>query len=190
MLTFVRTDFMILEHPTAYVILKSTMIITRTPLRISYCGGGTDLPIFYENYGPGAVVSATIDKYIYVLIHPRFDDLIRFTSFKEEIVDKVEKMEQDIVREALLECNIKKGVDIIVVSDVPPGTGMGSSGSFTVGLIHALRAYGGKDNVDGNFLADQACKLEIEKLSQPVGKQDQFAAAFGGFNVLEFSRKG
>lgn len=149
------------------------------------------MPAFYEDYGPGAVVSATIDKYIYVMLHPRFDELIRFTSFKEEVVDNVEKMEQGIVREALLQYNVQNGIDVIAVSDVPPGTGMGSSGTFTVGLLHALRSYCQKTGLlSRQELAEDACKLEIERLRQPVGKQDQYAASFGGFSIFEFSKKG
>jgi len=148
------------------------------------------LPAYYENFGPGMVVSSTINKYITVLVHTRFDNLLRFTSFKEEIVDKVEKMEEGILKESLKEFNIKTGIDIITVSDVPPGTGMGSSGAFTVGLLNALQAYTKKHTPTAKELAQRACEIEINKLSQPIGKQDQYAAAFGGFALIEFNQNG
>jgi D-glycero-alpha-D-manno-heptose-7-phosphate kinase len=165
------------------------MIIARTPIRISFCGGGTDLPAFYENYGSGMVVSSTINKYIHVLVHKRFDDMLRFTSFKEELVDKVEEMEEGIVKTALKKLGVEKGIDLIAISDVPPGTGMGSSGAFTVSLLKALYAYTGKEAFRGE-LAEEACKIEIEDLKQPVGKQDQYAAAYGGFATFEFGKDG
>ncbi len=166
------------------------MIISRTPVRISFCGGGTDLPAYYQNFGEGLVVSATIDKYIHVLTHKRFDDLIRFTSFKEEIVEKVEEMEEGIVKVLLNKFGLEKSLDLIAVSDVPPGTGMGSSGAFTVGVLKALQAYTGQPEMLRGELAEAACQVEIEDLKQPVGKQDQYAAAYGGFATFSFDANG
>jgi len=164
------------------------MIITRTPFRISFTGGGTDLPGYYST-GYGAVVNATIDKYIYLTVNKRFDKSIRVSYSKTEIVDRVEDLEHDIVKAALKMVGITEGVEITSISDIPAGTGLGSSSSFAVGLINALYTYVGLQ-LSAHELAEKACQLEIEVLKKPVGKQDQFAAAYGGINYFRFNADG
>ncbi len=161
------------------------MVISQTPLRISFVGGGSDLPSFYKKFG-GAVVSTAIDKYIYINVNKKFDDLIRVSYSITEFADKPEVIKHELVREALLSVGIQNGVEITSISDIPSkGTGLGSSSSYTVGVLNALRAYLGKFS-SKEYLADKACEIEIEKCHQPIGKQDQYAAAFGGFNFTEF----
>ena len=147
------------------------MIITRTPFRISFVGGGTDLPDFYC-HEPGAVVSATINKYMYIVVNKRFDDTIRVGYSKTEIVKVVEEIQHPVVREALKLAGIDGGIEIVSIADIPSGTGLGSSSSFTVGLLNALYAYRGvlKSAED---LAKAACRIEIDILGEPIGKQDR-----------------
>jgi D-glycero-alpha-D-manno-heptose-7-phosphate kinase len=164
------------------------MIITRTPLRISFCGGGSDLPSFYERFG-GHVVSTTIDKYIYLTLERSFHTDI--TSLKYSKVEKVrsfDDIEHPIFRECLRMHDVK-GVEINSTADIPSGTGMGSSSSFTVGVINLLRAYQGKAT-DKESLARRACEMEIDVLKEPIGKQDQYAAAHGGLNYYAFNKDG
>ncbi|REK69582.1 GHMP kinase [Paenibacillus paeoniae] len=164
------------------------MIITKTPFRISFSGGGSDLPSFYEKYG-GCVLSASINKYMYISIHPYFD--AKYTSLKyseNEIVDDISKIKHKILNSVLNQKNIS-GVEISSTADVPAGTGLGSSSSFTVGLLHALSCYEGK-YISKAQLAEEACDIEINKLGAPIGKQDQYAAAYGGLNFIRFSRTG
>lgn len=161
------------------------MIITRTPFRISFAGGGSDLPSFYHRE-PGAVLSTTIDKYVYLVIHPFFDrDKIQLKYSKTELIDSIEKIQHPIIKEILMMYNLC-GVDVNSIADIPAGTGMGSSSSFTVGLINAVRSYIGKFSSAGK-LASLACDIEINRVGSPIGKQDQYAAAYGGMNYITFN---
>ena len=164
------------------------MIITRTPLRISFTGGGTDLPAFYKN-GYGAVVSTSIDKYIYITVNKRFDDSIRVSYSQTEIVNHVDELKHDIARECLRMVGIPGGIEITSIADIPSGTGLGSSSSFAVGLLNALYTYVG-ERLSAGELANRACQIEINALGHPIGKQDQYAAAYGGVNYFIFERNG
>jgi D-glycero-alpha-D-manno-heptose-7-phosphate kinase len=162
------------------------MIITRTPFRISFVGGGTDLREFYGNE-PGAVVSTAINKYMYVIVNKRFTDAIRVSYYaKTEIVDDVEEIRHPLVREALKLVGIKSGIEIASVADVHAGAGLGSSGSFTVGLLNALYGYKGILK-SAEELAREACSIEVDILGEPVGKQDQYIAAYGGLRYFQFN---
>jgi D-glycero-alpha-D-manno-heptose-7-phosphate kinase len=162
------------------------MIITRTPFRVSFAGGGSDLPSYYRKHD-AAVVSTTINKYMYVTVNKRFDDSIRVAYSSTEIVDDVNDLKHEIVRAALCKTGIDRGVEITTVADIPAGTGLGSSSTLTVGLLHALHAYA--DRFSGaERLAREACEIEIETLGQPIGKQDQYAASYGGLNYVRFNR--
>ncbi|GHV65304.1 hypothetical protein FACS1894199_05630 [Bacteroidia bacterium] len=161
------------------------MIISRTPFRISFAGGGSDLPSFYTQE-PGAVLSTSIDKYMYLAIHPFFEpDKIQLKYSKTELVENFSDIKHPIFREYLSMLQIK-GVDINSVSDIPAGTGLGSSSSFTVGLVNALSAYN-HQYVSQEQLAATACEIEIGRLKEPIGKQDQYAAAYGGLNFIRFN---
>lgn len=160
------------------------MIISRTPFRISFVGGGTDLRSYYAT-GFGAVVSITIDKYIYITVNKRFDSSLRISYSKTEIVDDVEKVVHPIVRECLKLTGITQGIEITSIADIPAGTGLGSSSSFTVGLLNALYTYKG-EQPSSDFLAQMACHVEVDILGEPIGKQDQYAAAYGGLNQFRF----
>lgn len=160
------------------------MIITKTPFRISFAGGGSDLPSFYRRE-PGAVLSTAIDKYMYIVIHPFFNgNKIQLKYSKTELVDQISSINHPIFREVLSMYGLK-GVDINSIADIPAGTGMGSSSSFTVGLINAVRAYLGKFS-SAEKLASLACETEINRIGSPIGKQDQYAAAYGGINYITF----
>lgn len=162
------------------------MIISRTPLRISFVGGGSDLPVFYKKEA-GAVVSTTINKYIYITVNKKFDDKIRVSYSKTEIVDKLDDLQHELIREALKTVGPDKGIEITSISDIPSkGTGLGSSSSYLVGLLHALYAYKGQD-VDAERLAKEACKIEIDILKKPIGKQDQYIAAYGNLQFIQFN---
>jgi len=162
------------------------MIITRTPFRISFVGGGTDLPDFYR-VEPGAVVSTAINKYMYVIVNQRFTDTIRVSYYsKTELVDTVDEVKHPIVREALKLTGITEGIEIASIADVHAGAGLGSSGSFTVGLLNALYAYKGVLK-SAEELAREACHIEMDILGEPVGKQDQYIAAYGGFRFFQFN---
>lgn len=162
------------------------MIITRTPFRISFVGGGTDLLDFYR-LKTGAVVSTAINKYMYIVVNRRFTDAIRVSFYsRTEIVDMVDEIQHPIVREALKLAGITKGIEIASIADVHAGAGLGSSGSFTVGLLNALYAYQGVLK-SAEELAREACRIEIDILKEPVGKQDQYIAAYGGFRYLQFN---
>jgi D-glycero-alpha-D-manno-heptose-7-phosphate kinase len=161
------------------------MIITQTPLRISFAGGGTDLKEFYRREG-GAVVSTAIDKYIYVVIKERFDAKIRVGYTKTEMVDSIDEIQHELVREALRKTGIGKGVEIATMADIPSeGSGLGSSSTVTVGLLNAMYAYLGEIRTAAQ-LAQEACEIEIDILKKPIGKQDQYIAAFGGVRLIEF----
>jgi D-glycero-alpha-D-manno-heptose-7-phosphate kinase len=165
------------------------MIITRTPLRISFAGGGSDLPAFYEQQ-VGAVVSTAIDKYIYITVNPKFDHKIRASYSVTEIVDSVDELHHELIRAALHLLEIKQGIEITSISDIPSqGTGLGSSSSYTVGLLNALYAY--KGHLAGaERLAREACHIEIDLCSKPIGKQDQYIAAYGGLQYIRFNPDG
>ena len=161
------------------------MIITQTPLRIGLLGGGSDLPDYYRKYG-GRVLNCAIDKYIYVIVKQRFDDDIYINYSKKEIVSRVEDLEHELVREAMQMTGVENGVEITTLADIPSaGSGLGSSSAVTVGLLHALFAYQGHQ-VSAEELAQRACDIEIERCGKPIGKQDQFIAAFGGIRDIRF----
>ena len=161
------------------------MIITQTPLRVGLVGGGTDLPSYYRQHG-GRVLNAAIDKYVYVVVKQRFDDDIYINYSRKEIVTRVEDVEHELVREALHMAGVRGGVEITTLADIPSaGSGLGSSSSVTVGLLHALFAYQGRQ-VSAEELADRACTIEIDRCGKPIGKQDQYAAAYGGICDLHF----
>lgn len=169
------------------------MIISKTPLRISFVGGGTDLPDFHEDHGvKGRVISATIDKYIYVTANRKFDNKIRVSYSKTELVDNVEQVEHNIIREALKLVGIVKSVEIVCTSDLPiagGGSGLGSSSALAVGVLKALYALNG-EHVPAERLANEAYNIERKVLGLPVGKQDHYAAAFGGLNLITFDVDG
>jgi D-glycero-alpha-D-manno-heptose-7-phosphate kinase len=161
------------------------MIITQTPLRIGLLGGGTDLPDYYREHG-GRVLNCAIDKYIYVIVKQRFDDDIYVNYSKKEIVSTVDDLEHELVREAMRMTGVVKGVEITTLADIPSaGSGLGSSSAVTVGLLHALFAYQGRQ-VSAEELAQRACTIEIERCGKPIGKQDQYIAAFGGIRDIRF----
>jgi D-glycero-alpha-D-manno-heptose-7-phosphate kinase len=161
------------------------MIISKTPLRMSFVGGGTDLSVFYRRYG-GAVVSTAIDKFVYITVNKKFDNRIRISYSKTEEPATVAKIKHPLVREALGLVGIEGGIEIASIADIPArGTGLGSSSSYTVGLLHALHAYGSRF-ASAEQLAREACEIEINRCGEPIGKQDQYAAAYGGFNFIEF----
>jgi D-glycero-alpha-D-manno-heptose-7-phosphate kinase len=161
------------------------MIISQTPYRVSFAGGGTDLPAFYrQEYG--AVLSMAIDKHMYVTVSPRFEKTARVAYTKVEIAESVNDIQHELVREALKITGLGRHIEITTVGDVPAGTGMGSSSSLTVGLLQALYAYKGQI-VSAKNVAEQACQIEIDILGKPIGKQDQYAAAFGNLNYIRFN---
>ncbi len=161
------------------------MIITQTPLRISLSGGGTDLKDYYK-HKVGMVVSTAIDKYIYVIVKERFDDLIYINYSKKEIVSSVADIQHELIREAMIITGIEKGVEITMLADIPSeGSGLGSSSSMVVGLLNALYMYQGIQ-VTAEQLAAEACEIEIIRCNNPIGKQDQYIAAYGGISVITF----
>jgi D-glycero-alpha-D-manno-heptose-7-phosphate kinase len=163
------------------------MIISQTPLRISLAGGGTDLPNYYKNH-EGFVVSTAIDKFIYVVIKERFDDLIYVDYSSKEIVNHIDEIQHDLVREAAKMAKLKNGFEVMMLADIPSeGSGLGSSSSLTVGLLHAFYQYQGK-LATSEQLANEACKIEIDILKRPIGKQDQYIAAYGGLKAFKFCK--
>ena len=161
------------------------MIITRSPLRISLGGGGTDLPSYYRKHG-GFLIAAAIDKYVYITVHRRFVDgfLLKYSHLEE--VGTIEEIKHPIFREALKLAGVQeRNLEIASMADIPAGTGLGSSGSFTTALLKALHGLR-KNLVHPSELAEQACHIELEKLSEPVGKQDQYIAAYGGITCFQF----
>ncbi len=163
------------------------MIISQTPLRISFVGGGTDFSDFYRKE-KGSVLSTAIDKYIYIIIKKRFDDLIVLNYSKKEIVKNVNDLNHELIRESLLMAGIKNGIEITTLADIPSeGTGLGSSSSLTVGLLLAMYTYN-KKNISAPELAKKACQIEIEICGKPIGKQDQYIAAYGGFREIIFNK--
>ena len=161
------------------------MIISQTPYRVSFAGGGTDLPAFYrDDYG--AVLSVAVQKHMYVALSKRFEPSVRVAYSKTEIAETREDVQHTIVKAALKMVDLGPHMEIVTVGDVPAGTGMGSSSTLTVGLLNALYAMKGQI-VSSKRLAEEACNIEIEILGSPIGKQDQYAAAFGGFNYIRFN---
>ena len=164
------------------------MIITRTPLRISFCGGGTDLPSYYS-VRQGAVVSSTINKYVYITINPLsryFDHRILLKYSQTELVNSVDEIHHPIIREAMKITGVLDRVEITSMADIPAGTGLGSSSTYAVGLLHALHTYRG-EYVSAAQLATEACEIEIGRLGDPIGKQDQYIAAYGGMCHIRFN---
>ncbi|MGI0052792.1 MAG: GHMP kinase [Thermoplasmata archaeon] len=162
------------------------MIITRTPLRVSFAGGGTDLASFYRRFDGGAVVSAAIDRYVHVLVNDKFDRSIRVAYTRTEDVDHLDKVQHALVRESMRASGVTEAVEVHTIADIPSeGTGLGSSSSLTVGLLNAFYAYRGVLK-EPRELAEEACRIEIEVLGGTLGKQDQYAAAFGGLHYFEF----
>jgi D-glycero-alpha-D-manno-heptose-7-phosphate kinase len=167
------------------------MIVSKTPFRISFFGGGSDLPSYY-NQSPGMVVSATIDKYLYISLNKKFDDSIRVSYSTTENVNNVDELNHDIVRHTLKYFDVTRGIELASISDLPSnGTGMGASSAFAVGLIKALENYKfSNDYLHKSSLAELACQIEIYLCQKPIGKQDQYACAYGGFNTHTFYASG
>ena len=167
------------------------MIISRTPLRVSFCGGGTDIDDFSMSEPKGGrVVSAALSRYVYVTINRRFDDRIRVSYSTMEDVDSLDKIQHDLIREALRLTGIDSGIEITTIADIPgQGTGLGSSSTVTVGLLNAMHAFQGRE-VSKEQLAEEACQIEIDTLGAPIGRQDQYAASFGGVNSIRFGENG
>jgi len=161
------------------------MIVSKTPLRMSFVGGGSDLPSYYRDE-VGAVLSTSIDKYMYICVNKKFDGRIRVSYTRTEDVEHRQQVEHPLVREALALVGIDGGIEIASMADIPSsGSGLGSSSTYTVGLLNALYAY---QNLFASKekLARQACEIEIDRCGEPIGKQDQYAAAYGGLNLIRF----
>lgn len=162
------------------------MIISKTPFRISFAGGGTDIPSFYRHEA-GAVISATINKFMYVFVHNHFEkSKIRLAYTQTEIVDSVHELQHELVREAMKLAHVIEGVEIATIADIPAGTGLGSSSSLTVGALNALYTYKSQ-HISEERLAREACKIEIDIVKEPIGKQDQYIAAYGGLKHFCFN---
>jgi D-glycero-alpha-D-manno-heptose-7-phosphate kinase len=163
------------------------MIVSCAPFRVSFAGGGSDIPAFYRQHG-GAVLSCTITKYSFVVIHPYFNHSgVHLKYSSTELVDRPEDVKHPIMREALKMLNVDSGIEIASIADIPSGTGLGSSSSFCTALLNGLHAHA-NTFVSKEQLAREACTLEIERLGEPIGKQDQYAAAYGGLNFIEFNQ--
>jgi D-glycero-alpha-D-manno-heptose-7-phosphate kinase len=154
---------------------------------MSFVGGGSDLPVYYRRFG-GAVVSTSINQFVYVTINKKFDDRIRVSYSRTEEARSVERIRHPLVREAMKLLGIEGGIEITSIADIPArGTGLGSSSSFTVSLLHALHAYAER-HASSEQLAREACEIEIQLCGEPIGKQDQYAAAYGGLNFIQFNQ--
>src|SRR3989339_176495 len=165
------------------------MIITRTPFRFTLGGGGTDLPSYYSKYG-GFIFAAAIDKYMFINVNrPLIDDLVRVKYTKSEMVAHCDDLQHDIAREGMRMMGIENALEIISMADVPAGTGLGSSSCYAVGLLNALHTMK-REHVSLQVIAEEACELEIVRLGKPIGKQDQYMAAFGGLTILEIEKDG
>jgi D-glycero-alpha-D-manno-heptose-7-phosphate kinase len=165
------------------------MIITRTPFRVTLGGGGTDLPSFYYQHG-GFILAVSIDKYVYLNVNtPIVDDKIRVKYTQSEMVDNVEQVQHTLAREALHHFGVASGIEIVSIADIPAGTGLGSSSSYLVGLLNAMHALM-QNPVGPQQLAEEACDIELNTLKKPIGKQDQYMAAFGGLTILDISTDG
>jgi len=161
------------------------MILSRTPMRISFAGGGTDLAAFYLRE-PGCVVSSTIDKYVYIAVNRKFDGKVRASYSVTEIVEEAAQLRHELIRNALELAGLTRALEVVSISDVPSeGSGLGASSAYTVGLLNALYAHQGL-RVDAERLAREACHIEIERCGKPIGKQDQYIAAYGGLRALRF----
>ena len=170
------------------------MIISKTPLRMSFFGGGTDFRTYYENsrFGYGSVISTALDMYVYITVNKRFDDKIRVIYYGNELVDSIDEVKHDIIRNALKIAGIEKGIEIVYSADIPlssAGVGLSSSSALAVGVMNALHAYKG-EFVTPEQLAREACHIEIDCIGQRIGIQDQFAVAYGGFRRYRFSANG
>src|SRR5437660_12290640 len=165
------------------------MIITRTPFRITLGGGGTDLPGFYSRHG-GFVLSAALNKYMFIYLNtPIVDDLVRVKYSKSEMVEDVSELQHTLCREALRLFGIRRAIEIVSMADIPAGTGLGSSSCYLVGLLNALHTLT-RTPVSTQGLAEEACCIELDRLQKPIGKQDQYMAAFGALTVLEIAKDG
>ena len=165
------------------------MVITQTPLRISFAGGGTDLEAYYRDED-GKVISCTIDKYIFVIIKERFDDRIVLNYSSNETVDKVDDIKHELIREAMRKTGINHGVEVSTLADIPSeGSGLGSSSALVVGLLNAFYQYQG-EQITAERLAKEACEIEIDICKKPIGKQDQYIAAYGGIRTFTFKKDG
>lgn len=166
------------------------MIISRAPVRISLGGGGTDLQSYYSKYG-GFLISGAIDKYLFISANKRFYDSIRLSYSQTEIVNSIGEIKHAIFREALNFAPPQNGggIELVSIADVPANCGLGSSSSFTVALLNALHVYN-REYISQQQLAEEACRIEIEKLGEPIGKQDQYISAFGGVTSLTFEKDG
>lgn len=164
------------------------MIITRTPLRISIGGGGTDLPSYYSRFG-GFFISAAINRYIYISLHKTFvpNYIIKYSTF--ETVEKAEEIKHPIVREAFRIHGIGPYTELVSLADIPAGTGLGSSGTFNVGLLRAIHS-SKREHISTHALAEEACHIELDLLKEPIGKQDQYIAAFGGITCFDINKEG
>ena len=157
-------------------------------MRLSFAGGGSDLQVYYKK-AYGAVISTAINRYIYITVNKKFDDMIRVSYSKTELVNTVDEVEHNIIREAMKIVGVDRGVDIVYMGDIPLGSagiGLGSSSSLAVGVLNALYAFKGQ-HVSAEHLAQKACEIEINILNHPIGKQDQYCAAYGGFNYIKFN---
>ena len=165
------------------------MLVVETPLRLSFLGGGTDFEEFYLKHG-GAVLCSAINKRIYIIVKGRFDEMTYVNYSRKEIVDNVSKLKHDLVREAIKLCGITGGLELTTLADIPSeGPGLGSSSAITVGLLHALYTYKGQ-TVEAATLAEEACRIEIEILGRPIGRQDQYIATYGNTQFITFNRDG
>jgi D-glycero-alpha-D-manno-heptose-7-phosphate kinase len=164
------------------------VIISRTPVRLPLGGGGTDLVSYYSRYG-GFLVGGAIDKYNYISVKKRFENGFRISYSKTEITDNVDSIQQPIIREALRLLNINDYLEIVSIADVPGRSGLGGSSSYAVGVLNALHTFG-RENVSRETLAEEACRVEIDILKEPIGKQDQYVASFGGINCYEIEHDG
>src|SRR5438477_153954 len=164
------------------------MIITRTPLRISLGGGGTDLPSYFSRFG-GFVISAAINRYIYITLHRTFrkNFIIKYSQL--ETVEDLTKIHHPIIREALRLHRMEPYLEMVSMADIPAGTGLGSSGAFNVGLLRAIAGWK-REHYSAHQLAEQACHIELDLLQEPIGKQDQYISAFGGISCLQIARDG
>jgi D-glycero-alpha-D-manno-heptose-7-phosphate kinase len=175
-------------------MIEKQMLISRAPVRISFGGGGTDLPSFYERFG-GMVISTTINHHVYAIITPGGKDVVQIVSadyhtfWRQSLGDLIWDGDLALPRAIVHEFGLHQGLDIFLASQIPPGTGLGSSGSVAVSLINGLAAWQGRSLTSGE-IAELACQIEINKMGMPVGKQDQYAAAFGGLNRINFTSEG
>ena len=164
------------------------MIVSRTPLRLPLGGGGTDLPSYYSKHG-GSLLSVAINKYVYVIVNKNFDKSIKASYRKIEVADSLDSIEHPIVREGLRHMGVTQGVEIFSMADAPGNTGLGSSSAYCVGLLNALYAYK-RQHASPQVLAEEACRIEMDILKEPIGKQDQYIAAFGGLTKLDIEKNG